>query len=158
MVFLLQLGFFLFVSRHHLAGGDEGFYLLASRLVVQGKVPYRDFFYTQAPLLPYVYGLWIKCFGVSWISGRTLSALLTTALGVLLYVDVCQVTRKWIAGLAAVLLFLSSSLIYGSYPIAKTYSLAALCLYAAYVLVSRISASSSGWMIATAGVLFWAKC
>ena len=154
VVVLLQLGFFLFVARHHFIGGDEGFYLLASRLVLEGKVPYLDFFYIQAPLLPYIYGLWIKCFGISWISARTLSALLTTTLGVLLYVDVCQVTRKWIAGLAAVVLFMSSSLIYGSYPIAKTYSLAALCLYAAYVVVSRISASSSGWMIAVAGLFF----
>ena len=37
---------------------DEGFYTTAARLVWEGKVPYRDFFYQQAPLLPYLYS-WI---------------------------------------------------------------------------------------------------
>ena len=34
---------------------DEGWYLYAANLVAEGKVPYRDFFYTQGPLLPFVY-------------------------------------------------------------------------------------------------------
>ena len=35
--------------------GDEGYYGLAARLVAEGRTPYADFFYPQAPLLPYVY-------------------------------------------------------------------------------------------------------
>src|SRR5437016_4568472 len=50
----------LVVSRLRLVDGDEGFYLLAAKSVYHGKVLYRDFFYTQMPLLPYVYGLWMK--------------------------------------------------------------------------------------------------
>ena len=38
--------------------GDEGFYTTAARLVWEGKTPYKDFFFQQAPLLPYVYS-WI---------------------------------------------------------------------------------------------------
>jgi hypothetical protein len=38
--------------------GDEGFYSTAARLVWEGKTPYKDFFFQQAPLLPYVYS-WI---------------------------------------------------------------------------------------------------
>ena len=34
---------------------DEGWYLYAARLVSEGKTPYRDFFYTQAPVMPIVY-------------------------------------------------------------------------------------------------------
>jgi len=36
---------------------DEGWYLYASKLVFEGRLPYHDFAYTQMPLLPYVYGL-----------------------------------------------------------------------------------------------------
>ena len=36
---------------------DEGWYLYAARSVADGKMPYRDFAYTQAPALPYVYSL-----------------------------------------------------------------------------------------------------
>ena len=35
--------------------GDEGYYCTAARLVGEGKAPYRDFFYQQAPLLPHFY-------------------------------------------------------------------------------------------------------
>jgi hypothetical protein len=38
--------------------GDEGFYSSAARLVWEGKAPYRDFVYNQAPLLPYLYS-WV---------------------------------------------------------------------------------------------------
>ena len=38
--------------------GDEGLYSTAARLVWEGKAPYKDFFYQQAPLLPYLYS-WI---------------------------------------------------------------------------------------------------
>ncbi len=38
--------------------GDEGLYSTAARLVWEGKTPYKDFFYQQAPLLPYLYS-WI---------------------------------------------------------------------------------------------------
>ena len=34
---------------------DEGWYLYAANLVSEGKMLYRDFFYTQGPLLPLVY-------------------------------------------------------------------------------------------------------
>jgi len=153
-VVLLQLCFFLFVARHRLIDGDEGFYLLASRLVLEHKVPYLDFFYTQAPLLPYVYALWIKFIEVSWISARVFPGLLTTLMGVLVYLYVCRETQKWIGGVAAVILFASSTLVFAWFPIVKTFSVATLFLFCAYVIVSRFSVTSPRWLIAVAGLLF----
>ncbi len=74
--FLLQAVFFWFVSQHRLIDADEGFYVLAARLVVQHKVPYIDFFYTPAPLLPYAYAAWLKLTGTSWFAARAFSGLL----------------------------------------------------------------------------------
>ncbi len=153
-VILLQAVFFYFVSQHRLIDGDEGYYTLASRLVLQHKTPYLDFFYPQAPLLPYVYALWLKVCGVSWFSARTLSALLTVIVGALLYTHVCHETQKWIAGVSAVILFASSSLVFAWFPTVKTFSLSALFLFAAYVVLARTSPTSSGWPLAAAGVLF----
>ena len=59
-VFLVEFSVFLTVSRFRLVDGDEGFYLLTSRLVTEGKLPYRDFLLTQMPLLPYAYGWWMR--------------------------------------------------------------------------------------------------
>jgi len=153
LLVLLQAGFFLYISLHRLIDDDEGFYLLASRLVLQHKTPYLDFFYTQAPLLPYVYGAWLKVAGVSWFSARIFSALLTTAVGSLLYWHVSRETGKWLGGACVVLLFASSSLIFVWYPIAKTYSLAMLFLFSAYIILARFSASTPGWLAGAAGIL-----
>jgi hypothetical protein len=153
-IFLLQAGFFLFVSRHRFIDGDEGFYLLASQLVLRHKTPYLDFFYTQAPLLPYVYALWFKIAGLSWLSARTFAALQTAVLGGLIYEHVCHETQKWMAGIAAVVLFASSSLVFAWFPIVKTFPLATPFLFLAYVIVARLSPSSPSWWMAIAGFFF----
>src|SRR5579863_3526665 len=87
-VFLVQFLFFAFIALHRFIDADEGSYLLAARLILQHKNPYLDFFYNQAPLLPYVYAAWIKLGGVSWRSAKIFAALLTALLGTLVYLDV----------------------------------------------------------------------
>ena len=54
---------------------DEGWYLYASRLVFKGQIPYRDFAYTQAPLLPYIYGIPQAVVHSSILVGRMTSVL-----------------------------------------------------------------------------------
>src|SRR6202167_429663 len=110
LVFGLQFLFFSYVALHRFIDGDEGFYLLASRLVLAHKKPYLDFFFLQMPLLPYVYALWMRLTQLSWISARVFAALLTTILGTLLYTHVCRLTKSWVAGLGAALVFASTSL------------------------------------------------
>lgn len=63
---------------------DEGWYLYAARLVYEGRLPYRDFAFFQAPLLPLVYGLPQQLFGAGLETGRLTSLVLgaaTLALG-----------------------------------------------------------------------------
>ncbi len=152
-IVLLQVLVFTFIVRHRFIHVDEGFFLVAARLVLMGKKPYLDFFYPQAPLLPYIYALWMKCFGISWAAGRQLAALLTCLLGALVYGHVCRLTRNWLAGVAAVIVFVSSTLIFAWLPIVAPFSLAGLFIFAAYVVVSRLSAESPRWLIAAAGLL-----
>jgi O-antigen ligase len=73
-VFLALLCVLLPIALSRLIARDEGFYLLAARLVMEKELPYVDFFYPQMPLFPYLYGLWMKIFSFSWTSGRTFSA------------------------------------------------------------------------------------
>jgi hypothetical protein len=153
-VFLLQMLLFSFVARHRFIEGDEGFYLLASRLVLMHKKPYLDFFYTQTPLLPYVYAFWMKYTEMSWTSAKIFSALLTALLGTVLYEHVCHQTRNWLAGVVATIVFASSTLVFAFFTVVQTYSLAGLFLFSAYAILSRISAASPRWMIGTAGLLF----
>src|SRR5438034_8180730 len=73
------------MSLFGLVDGDEGTYLLVSRLVIEGQLPYHDFYYPQMFLLPYVYGAWMTLVGYSWYGARLLSAFFSVALGLLLY-------------------------------------------------------------------------
>ncbi len=59
--------------------GDEGFHLLAARLVNAGKRVYLDFFYPHAPLYVYVIAAWMRVVGDTWRSVHALSALCTSA-------------------------------------------------------------------------------
>ncbi len=54
---------------------DEGWYLLAAQNVDRGLMPYRDFFYSQGPVLPYAYG-WIAG---AWSDAGVLGGRLVTA-------------------------------------------------------------------------------
>lgn len=128
LVFLAQFSIFLTISRWRLVDGDEGFYLLTSRLVTEGKLPYHDFLLTQMPMLPYVYGWWMHFAGMTWLSARLLSAILSGALGAALYSEVRQQTGKCAAGLLAVLLFVSSTHVFAWFTVVKTYALSTLLL------------------------------
>jgi hypothetical protein len=65
--FIAVFGSFLLLANYYLDVGrmsaDEGFYAVASRNVMQGEIPYRDFAYTQMPLLPYINGAAMSLFG-----------------------------------------------------------------------------------------------
>ncbi len=54
---------------------DEGWYLLAAQNVYRGMMPYRDFLYSQGPVLPYVYGL----VSGAWSDAGVLGGRLVTA-------------------------------------------------------------------------------
>jgi hypothetical protein len=114
--------------------GDEGVYAYASRLVLHGNLPYRDFFYEQTPLLPYVYGAWIGITGESWYALRVFSALLACAVGAMLYLHAARRFGRR-AALLGLLLYVSSALVFGFFVVVKTFALATLLLLGALVLV-----------------------
>src|SRR5438132_8795738 len=82
---ILMAAVFVPMSLYRIVDGDEGTYLLVSRLVAEGQLPYHDFFYPQMFLLPYVYGPWMKLVGYSWYGARLLSAGFSLTLGLFVY-------------------------------------------------------------------------
>lgn len=141
---VLMAAVFVPMSLYRLVDGDEGTYLLVSRLVVEGQLPYHDFFYPQMFLLPYVYGAWMKLVGYSWYGARLLSALFSVVLGLLVASQTARLTGRRAAGLLAGVLFTFSSLAFGWYPLIKTFVLPTLLLFAAYAVLS--SGSRLKWV------------
>src|SRR2546422_1245291 len=146
---VLLAAVFVPMSLFGLVDGDEGTYLLVSRLVIEGQLPYHDFYYPQMFLLPYVYGAWMTLVGYSWYGARLLSAVFSIALGLLVHRQVTLLTGQRAWGALAAVLFAFSSLAFGWYPLVKTYALPTLLLFAAYAVLS----TPSRWRWAACGLL-----
>ena len=123
---------------------DEGWYLYSAQMVRAGKLPYRDFFFTQGPALPFVY----SALAGIWAPGALLSGLLggrvvTFLLG--LFATACAVglVRRLVPaerrGRASLVVFaLLACNIYHVYftTIPKTYALGSLFVLAGFLLLS----------------------
>lgn len=129
---------------------DEGSYAAAAALALDGVVPYRDFLYTQTPLLPYVYGAWAELFGEHWLVVRALSLVLSLTVAVLLTRHLVERFGVRLALLGSVL-FGTSTLVLLWYPPVKTFALATALVFGAYVLVARPDPGPRAWL--AAGVL-----
>jgi len=120
---------------------DEGWYLYAASQVAEGRVPYADFAYTQAPLLPLVYSAadsLVRTWGLA--GGRLFTTLLglTAALGAAVLAG-RTVPRPWVPAARTLALVLVLVNVYQSYftTVVKTYSLTALFLLAGLLFLSR---------------------
>lgn len=119
---------------------DEGWYLYAANMCAEGKMLYRDFFYTQGPFMPRFYGS-ARCVWDTW--GLLGARILTLTLG---FVGICFATglawrlapegRKVESALIAFLL-LGCNLYHLYYvAIPKTYALASMLVMMGFFLVA----------------------
>ena len=119
---------------------DEGWYLYAARSVAEGREPYRDFFFTQGPVMPHVYALlaplW-QPFGV--LGGRVLTAFLGLLSCVLAAVLARRAVPSQRAAEAGIMAFaLTACNLYHVYftTIPKTYALGSCLLLSGYLALS----------------------
>ena len=116
---------------------DEGWYLYAARLVGEGKLPYRDFFFTQGPVLPFIYSV-LPIHGL--LSGR----LVTFGFSLFATLTAVAFARRLVAperrGAVALTVFtLLACNLYHVYftTIPKTYAVGALFVMAGFLLLAR---------------------
>lgn len=119
---------------------DEGWYLYAAQRVAEGAMPYRDFFFTQGPVMPYVYGALEPVWAPAGVLG---GRLLTVFLGVFsciatAFLARCAVSRDRAFATTVMGAALSSCNLYHVYftTIPKTYALASCLIMVGYVLLS----------------------
>jgi len=119
---------------------DEGWYLYAARLVSQGILPYRDFAFTQGPVMPTVYSWvqpWLAQGGVA--AGRGFTAILGLLAACATAALVGRLTPAPRRAAATLIAFTLIGLnVYQSYffTVVKTYSLTALFLMSGFWLLS----------------------
>lgn len=146
----LLASIFLAVAAVWLGGlnQDEGWYLYAANLVSEGKMLYRDFFYTQGPLMPLVYSpfkfIW-NSFGL--VGARVFTSFLgflSIAVAVLTAAQLLPDNRSRSAKLMVFVLLACNlyHLYYLSIP--KTYALASLFVALGYLFYARALSSGEG--------------
>lgn len=136
---------------------DEGWYLYAARLVSEGQLPFRDFAFTQGPMLPLVYAMGhglVAKWGLA--GGRGVTALfgIFAALAAASFAARITPERKAAAAIFAFILIALN--VYHSYftTVVKTYSLCALFLTTGFVFASRARLRNSTLFFACSGVSF----
>lgn len=137
---------------------DEGWYLLAGVNTASGMLPYRDYMFSQGPVLPFVYAalspLWAP-FGV--LGGRVLTCLFGLAAAAFCAGLAWRLADARVRGLAALLawLLVACCPVYSYFTaIPKTYGLSALFVMAAFFVL----AGRRPWRFELAGVLLALAC
>ncbi len=150
VIVLSAVAIFTSYSQIRMIDGDEGFYTSAVKLVSEGKVLYRDFFYLQGPLLPYIYSLFSLLTGHTLMAMRTLSVIcgvLTVILWIIfLWKEYCHSREVVIA--AIIVLVLNPYLISWSVTV-KTYALCNLLITCFFI---------SLYLAIRSGKSFWCLC
>ena len=147
---------------------DEGWYLYAARCVSDGLHPYKDFFFTQAPFMPWFYSLFDGVWGSHGLLG---GRIFTTFLGLLSSfcvgaMAVRSVSRNYAKEAGLIAFSLVSCNLYHCYftTIPKTYALTSLLLYSgclvltfcffrkrrSHSMLSRMWALPAGFLMALA--------
>ena len=125
---------------------DEGWYLYAAQLVHDGKLPYRDFFFTQGPTMPFVYSVLSPVWRLAesplhgLLGGRVVTlafGLAATLAAISLVRHIVPENRRGLAGLA-VFAMLGCNLYHLYFTtIPKTYALGGLFVMVGFLMLVR---------------------
>lgn len=134
LVLLCSLYFFHYVSSQRFIAADEGFYLLAGKLVAAGRLPYLDFFYPQMPILPFLHAIWISLLGADWETARLMATLFATAIATLLF-SYLQGFRGLSIATLSLVTFVTAPEILSWFTVCKTYVFAGFPLIVSCLLL-----------------------
>lgn len=139
---------------------DEGWYVHAADRIVDGQVPYRDFAFTQGPVMPYVYSLFRPVLADIGLVGMRWFTLLLFLPTLWLATDTTFRAAPGVWRMPAALctlMLLAINAYHSQYTsTVKTYSLCLLLLTAGIALMTRASSGQRPWSGLGAGFLMGA--
>jgi hypothetical protein len=135
---------------------DEGFHLIAARLIANGKRPYLDFCFPQTPLNAYINAGMLLLFGNGWRAIHLLAAAYLCG-AIWLVADFVQSrlpSQRWRTpcALAAAVLFGLNLVVLQFGPAAQAYAIGMLLGPAAYRAALRAVASQKPWFALLSGI------
>ena len=119
---------------------DEGWYLYSAKMAAEGKMLYKDFFFTQGPMMPKFYRLFTWVWGNWGLLGARVFTLILGAAGVCIAAGLArQLAPEGRKGEAVIITFmLLGCNLYHIYYVAipKAYALASLFVALGFLLLS----------------------
>ncbi len=140
------LGVFFFKRTLNL---DEGWYLMAAKLVGEGRTLYIDFSYTQGPVMPYLYGLLFRLIPLNLAGGRGVTLFFAVLTWMATVIASGRLFGKS-AGLMTLIMLCAGLFAVAQYVYVATYALAGFLLMAG---VGAWLASGWRWRYLAAGAL-----
>ena len=141
LALVAAVGQFILLAVYRRVNLDEGWYLWASKLVYEGQLLYRDFAYTQTPLLPYVYGAVQQATGAGLYQGRVISVVFGLLMFVLSARVATRLAGQW-AGVWCLLLLTASLYAAAHFVYVATYALTAFLMLAALAVALNPAAGT----------------
>lgn len=152
VVWSLSFAWFLVVGLRTPLDEDEGFYALASELVAHGRLPYRDFFYPQSPLGPFVFAPF-AALGARFVFLRLVAAAMAAIPAMLVGYAVNREARSRAAAVVAVLFFVTHELSWRWLPTIRPYAFGEACALGAFLLATPVARLPTRRELLLAGAL-----
>ena len=147
LIVLLSIVYLRLFYNYTLINGDEGIVLQGAQRVLQGEVPYRDFFSFFTPGSYYWLALFFKVFGSSILVGRAVLVVEGGLFSVLTYLLARRVCSRWSALLAAY--FVTLTCVPCRFIVLHNWDSTLWACLALYCAVRFLERPRPGWALAT---------
>jgi len=147
LVFFFAIVYLRLFYNYTLLNGDEGIVLQGAQRVLEGEVPYRDFFSFFTPGSYYSLALFFKVFGSSILVGRAVLVVEGGLFSVLTYLLARRVCSRWSALLAAY--FVTLTCVPYRFIVLHNWDSTLWACLALYCAVRFLERPRPGWALAT---------
>ncbi|MBZ5516337.1 MAG: hypothetical protein LAN62_16100 [Acidobacteriia bacterium] len=131
--------------------GDEGITLQGAQRILDGQVPYRDFFAFYTPGSYYWTALRFKLLGTSFFAARVVLLFYGGLFSVCLYMLARRICPRWLAGLTAYLFLMIG--LPRNFLVLHNWDSTVLAVLALYAAVRWAESSRRGWAFATGSLV-----
>ena len=146
-LFLISLLYLCIFRRYTLLDPDEGIILQGAQRILDGQVPYRDFFSFFTPGSYYFNALLFWVFGDTFLVARTAVAIIGASLAVLTYVLARRVCSRSISLAVACMMTLTA--LPFRFMVLHNWDSTLLACFGLYCAVRWLEGGGAGWAFAT---------
>lgn len=137
LILFLFFLYCIFISLNRLIARDEGFYIIAGELILEGFIPYKDFFFPQMPFTALFFAFCMKVFGISWFVARGVCGIIYFLAGSTLFFYIKSKFNLKLAFFSLIAISFSP-MAFPWFPILKSYAFVILLLLVIFITIEHL--------------------